>query len=265
MINPERRNEAKRIDVSRLVELVKPGEDDLDPASGFTKDLSDSGIRAKFDTSLEPGANVLIRLYWEDEAEPIEKHGKIVWTSPDLYADGTEVGMRILGDMETESLDPMEPPQNMGNPPPAIPVESTGSVNISKGKSVKVDYDGISIETTVAAIGELNDNGEIKITLRMANDAIRQRAKDSTEQTPIDPEDWTPHPFKDAWNKIKPFAVPTFKFVYRILMMAIVIMIPAVRWLWSKIPSKITEPAKNLFKKIEEGLKIDVRRLYTGQ
>ncbi|MBN2341963.1 MAG: PilZ domain-containing protein [Deltaproteobacteria bacterium] len=89
----ERRLENKRMKVAKRMEVscLETGTSFV----GETEDVSDSGIRAYLNKSPRTGAGVMVKLYWDDEQQPVETFGRVAWAAPMPAGDGIEVGFML--------------------------------------------------------------------------------------------------------------------------------------------------------------------------
>jgi hypothetical protein len=168
----ERRNDPKRIDVARPLEIV-----DLQGSGaveGYTRNLSATGLRARFDGHCSVGANLLVRIALEDGAPPVEKRARVVWSAPDLYGEGMDVGLRLVASAAQEAI-------------AADPAHERAPL-LTAGARVEVEYGGIALPAIVSRIGEVTESGVVQVTLRLAEDAISVGADEDlivVEKAPI--------------------------------------------------------------------------------
>lgn len=228
----ERRIDEKRIDIHRPVQVV--AGDEL-TCEGYTKNLSEEGVRARFETRMEPGANVLVRLSLVDGADPVEKRARIVWSAPDLYGDGIEVGLRLL---EGQIEDPAASEEgSIADPVPAG--ETHAPFRLNAGQLVEVETGGIGIVAFVEKIGEIDDDGTISVTLSLDENDLRA-ADDGEYDEMLDEEHWKPRPFRDAYRRVMRYAGPVLSFIWRFLSILLVALGRGIAWLWRKLPRRVT-------------------------
>ncbi len=225
MLQSERRSDENRIDVGRPLELLDARGNEF--ATGYTRNLSSTGIRARFDTTTQPGANVLVRLTLEDGVDPVERKASIVWTAPDLYGDGTEVGLRLLEKGEEENT----PATTAPRPPPPI-------VRLATGQTVELEAGGIEVEAVISMIGEIDDDGTIQITLSIDNDSGERVSSPDGEM--FDEEEWKPHPFRDAYQTISKYARPVLRVALAVLTVVGGFIAIGVKLIWKKLPVGFT-------------------------
>jgi PilZ domain-containing protein len=225
VLQSNRRSDENRIDVGRPLELLDAGGNEF--AVGYTRNLSSTGIRARFDTTTQPGANVLVRLTLEDGVDPVERKALIVWTAPDLYGDGMEVGLRLLRKDEEENT-----------PATADPGLTPPIVRLTTGQMVELEAGGIGVEAVISMIGEIDDDGTIQITLSIDNDSGERVSSPDGEM--FDEEEWKPHPFKDAYQTISKYAGPVLRVAAAALMVVGGFMAIGAKFVWKKLPVGFT-------------------------
>ena len=153
----ERRNDPKRIDVARPLEVVGARGRAIE---GYTRNLSTTGLRARFDGHCSVGANLLVRIALEDGAPPVEKRARVVWSAPDVYGDGMDVGLRLVPSDAGDAAEPEADPERERAP------------LLAAGARVEVEYGGIALPAIVARIGEITDSGVVQVTLKLAEDSF---------------------------------------------------------------------------------------------
>jgi len=152
----ERRNDPKRIDVARPLEIVGPGVGGA--VEGYTRNLSATGLRARFDGHCSVGANLLVRIALEDGAPPVEKRARVVWSAPDVYGDGMDVGLRLVKNAEAGAVE--DEPAHERAP------------LLAAGARVEVEYGGIALPAIVSRVGEMTEGGVVQVTLKLLEDAL---------------------------------------------------------------------------------------------
>ena len=176
----ERRTERNRIQSTRTLELVG---DDRQVYTGQTGNLSDGGIGAHFDAVPNRGANVLVRLYWDEGVAPVEQRGQVVWSTTSLGCKGLDVGIRICeGDEESTS-------------PRATAQEILPPVVHSEGSELQLSIGGVVQGVTLCEVGAPGPDGRMHITARISSSMAVAGDEEDMEE-----EDWTPHPFRDVWR-----------------------------------------------------------------
>jgi hypothetical protein len=225
VLQSERRSDENRIDVGRPLELLDAKGNEV--ATGYTRNLSNTGIRARFDTTTQPVANIIVRLTLEDGLDPVERKASIVWTAPDLYGDGMEVGLRLLGKDEEENT----PTTETRGPAPPI-------VRLSLGQAVELETGGIGVEAVITVIGEIDDDGTIPITLTLNENSGECVLSPDAEM--FDEEEWKPHPFKDAYQTISKYARPVLRVTGAVLTIVGSFIAIGARFVWKKLPAGFT-------------------------
>ena len=223
----ERRTEQKRIDVSRPVEILDRGGAPL--TEGFTRDLSEGGLRARLDAlGPDAAANVIVRVFLVDGRAPVEQPARVAWCAPDLYGEGAEVGLQLLagegGDRESA---PPAAPDDDGGRTPVVP--ATPPV-LAAGQRIAVEAGGLTMEATVLDIAPPDDGGRIAVTLELDEEA------DGDGDAEIDPESFAAHPVRDAWRRVAPVAAAAARAVAAGARLAASRLAPGARWLWERLP-----------------------------
>jgi hypothetical protein len=241
-MSADSRRAAKRIDVNRPVELAEL--DEYGAVVGYTQNLSEGGVRARFDVTPKADANVLVRLFLEDDREPVERRGRVVWSAPDIYGDGTEVGLRLLDDGE-----PDEDPGRL----PVLPEQV-----LCVGQSVRVSRSGVAYDAVIAEIGEPDRDGRIPVVLSAAaEEQLGGEALDATEPTAddaLDAEQWKPHPFRDAWRTVSRIAGPATRFVARLAIAFFAACGRGLSRVWYRLPAQPRASLESLYKRARHGL-----------
>jgi hypothetical protein len=153
----ERRNDPQRIEVARPLEFVQP---DGGAVEGYTRNLSATGLRARFDGHCSVGANLLVRIALEEGAPPVEKRARVVWSAPDVYGDGMDVGLRLVKSAEADA-----------SPTESEPEPERGPL-LTEGTKVDVEYGGIALPAVVSRVGEVTDSGVIQVTLKLLDECL---------------------------------------------------------------------------------------------
>jgi hypothetical protein len=150
----ERRIQTKRIEIARPLEIVDPTGDDV--VEGYTRNLSETGIRARFEGCCSVGADLVVRITLEEDAPPVEKRAQVIWSRPDSYGEGMDVGLRLVtAEDEAEGYGAIESP-------------GTGTLPLLfVGGEVEIEYEGAALPAKVTRIGEMTDSGCVQVTLRM--------------------------------------------------------------------------------------------------
>jgi len=212
----ERREEAKRFQISRPIEM----EGGL---SGTTFDMSDGGIRARFPKlrgGPTPGANVLLRLAWDASQKPVEQRGRIVWTAPEVGGEGMDVGLIVM----TDDVEPEVPVQSAVAEAIVTPIPEMASLDepqmpsgmaqpslpeIEHGRRVMLSVGGIAMEAIVFRIGDMDDSGEVAIRLQIVDSAFEDVDVKSPVLTPEEENvDFTAHPIRDFLHTVRKYSGP---------------------------------------------------------
>jgi hypothetical protein len=235
-----------RIDVSRPVELAEL--DEYGAVVGYTKDLSETGVRARFDVTPQTSADVLVRLFLEDGIEPVEKRGKVVWSAPDIYGDGTEVGLRLLDD----GIDCAD--AERGSLPPDLV--------LCVGQPARVTRGGVAYDGVIAEIGEPDPAGRIPLFLdtaavRLAGDAPAAAAAEPqapVDEHELDAEQWKPHPLRDALATARRILRPVARVIAPAALLTLAFLARVAGLVWSKVPAQPRASAESLLRRARVGL-----------
>jgi hypothetical protein len=212
----ERRVEPKRIVIEKKIELVS-----LDGAkivSGRTGNMSDSGLSARFEALPEMGSDVRLRVFWDASQDPIEQDASIVWRSKPDDNSGACMGFQLkVGELEPSPRARKKPRliDRGFNKASAAEAESSPII-IEKGSPVWLQKGGVAIEAEVEAIGDIDADNGVNVMLRITDPAFcdpgalagRNRLSDELQ-------DFTNHPFRDAFQLIKRYAGPTALVLYQ--------------------------------------------------
>jgi hypothetical protein len=240
-MSADSRRAAKRIDVNRPVELAEL--DEYGAVVGYTQNLSEGGVRARFDVTPETDTSVLVRLFLEDDKEPVEKRGRVVWSAPDIYGDGTEVGLRLIDEGESDVAP---------NRTPMLPEQV-----LCIGQTVRVSRAGVAYDAVIAEIGEPDPDGRIPVVLSAAaEEQLDAAAPDAAEQATadaIDAEEWKPHPFRDAWNTVSRIAGPAARVCARVAIALFALLFRGLSRIWYKLPAQPRASLESLHKRTQRG------------
>jgi len=241
----EARRAHKRIDVNRPVELAEL--DEHGAVVGYTRNLSEDGVAGRFDIAPALKANVLVRLFLEEGADPIEKRGRVVWCAPDIYGDGTEVGLRLVEDEDADRSEP-EPLRT-----PVLPEQVLGV-----GQRVQVSRCGVAYDAVVAEIGAPDENGKIAVLLSTAAEISAeepaQLAVPQTDDPALDAEQWKPHPFRDAWAAIRRYGGPPARVLAAAAVVVGAVLAQLSGVLWSKLPAQARASVESFFRRASRSL-----------
>jgi len=258
----ERRIQTTRIDVARPLEVVGRNGDDI---AGYTRNLSESGVRARFDGRCNVGANLLVRISLEDGAPPVEKRAKVVWSAPDVYGDGTDVGLRLLSSDEETDDEPEAP--------------SSGVPIIAVGTELEVECGGIRLPATVTRVGDITDGGTIQVTLALfeADDRSPSEveaarfggaAESEDEDDPVIEEAPIVERAKRCATELRrlwlrhvlPFATKAMILLAAFSQKARILTARAAARLWAKLPDRVASPAERLWMRTSSSRRF-VRRI----
>ena len=125
------------------------------------------------------------------------------------------------------------------------------------GQQIQIDTGEHRLEAVVTEVGAIDRHGSYEAVLKVvpdagppaevfspptaghdANPAEEAAADDFAADDPIDAEDWTPHPFRDAWEAIRRYGGPVALVSARIAVVAGRALVRGASWLWARIPEK---------------------------
>lgn len=205
-MDTERRLENKRMRVAKRMELscLETGIRYL----GATEDVSDSGIRALLNNSPKDGSNVMVKLFWDEEKNPVESFGRVAWSAPMPVGDGIEVGLMIGAEYDvygkkkkirrsvTRHQYPQRYKKNRQHVYPnnqfdyqsiehnqtvaAIPIQACPKrttdahpvINLRTGENIEVSYFGQKTWARISQMNSITTQGEIHLTVRLKNQLL---------------------------------------------------------------------------------------------
>jgi hypothetical protein len=214
----ERRVVAKRIDVSRPVELLD--REGAEITTGFTRNLCEEGLRARVeDLDERQSANLLVRLYLEDGCEPVVKPACIVWSARDLYGEGAEVGLRLVDSLDEKG----KQPETLARATPPA-----GNV-LAEGKRVQIDAGGLVLSATVTAIEPPDGDGTLRVMMKVLGG-------EAAALDEFDPEEWKARPIRDAVAEVRRYTGPVVRCLAAFLALAARVLAPIARGAWARLP-----------------------------
>ncbi len=254
----DQRCDEKRIEIARPVEI-------LDPSiglgvSGYTKDLSVSGLRARFDVAPTTGDMVQLQITLADGTSPLETQGEVIWCDRDIRGGGAEVGLRFVAPKEEEALQ-LSVRKTEINPEmqDQLVLGQQVAININ-GQSVQAVVEKVAIDETVSPqsflIGLRIPSG---VAPKTPNPDAKTAAAKEDQEITDNAEDWKPHPFKDMWVWMQKYLGPVIAVFVTI---AIALGRVLVR-LWGLIPKKPRRKVEAFFRRLEPGYAV-VKRAFTA-
>ncbi len=234
----EQRCDEKRIEISRPIEFLDP-EIGLG-ITGYTKNLSTSGLRARVDQAPSAGEVVQLEIALADETSPLETQGEVVWCAPDIYGDGAEIGLKFLARSSGDegSLDADN----------NVPAET-----LQPGQQVTINVDGRVVYAVVSDVlreGSASQAGA-KISLHILGDEAPvepDAAADepADEQLLEEAERWKAHPFRDMKNWFKKYGGPVVAVLTAVAVPLAKATVKGSAKLWSLLPKRLRRPMAKL-------------------
>lgn len=241
----DKRCDEQRIDIARPVELLDP-EVGLG-VTGYTKNLSPSGMRARLDMAPSTGNNLELAINLADGTSPLETHGEVMWCVPDSRGEGAEIGLRFTSEVKENSIDITTLPADIL---PELPT-------IRLGQRLKLDAIDNIIEVTVEEIvqNEALPRGIIQLNLSVegvkAADNSPATLQDKTDEDLLaSAELWKPHPMRDLRKWFKKYVGPP-------VVVALAIAAPCAKFIglglnkaFSLLPNRIKQPLLTIFSRL---------------
>ena len=236
----EQRCEEQRIEISRPVEILDP-EVGIG-VSGYTKDLSASGMRARFDVAPVPGDKVQLLVTLVDGTDPLETQGEVIWCESDTSGEGAEVGLRFVIDGVGKALEKSP----VGNDAPRLTAAA-----LKPGQCVTIDdAKGHSAE---AIVEEVSHDGVVKINLCLGSEgAVSSCVAPAGDEVDVldSAEDWKPHPVRDAWNWLRRYVGPVFSAAVKVILFLVEILNPLFKRIWALVPAKTHNRVEAFFNRL---------------
>ncbi len=224
MMEMERRIEAGRMDIQKSITLSIPGKKKL--YSGITANMSDAGLCAEFSKLPKIGDDVMLHVYWEEDAPPIEQPAEVIWSSSSNTNGKYQVGLRVrdddndkiknrtkvevdvscLKDYSNETASKTTEKTSI-----ALQTQSATQMRsaIELGAEVQLMVGGVLLDTKVASVGEINRDNTVQVVLEIVDSAFSNNTGClKSGEIPPEEQDWTPHPFRDAWIATTTFLAP---------------------------------------------------------
>lgn len=254
----ERRSETKRMDIAKAIQILSP--DGAYAYSGTTDNMSDTGIGALVDNAPSPGSDVTLRVFWKEENAPIEHPGCIAWVVPaNKGSKEVRVGIKLR---EGASSGNIAAAKTVEQPAASSLVEQTARRPeeahaaswkealppriIEVGSPLVLSSGGVAIETVVSTIGPITDDNTVEVLLKITDPAFGEGASPRVNDAiPPEEQDWSPHPFRDAWVYLRRYLGPLMIATARVSKTALYFTGICLGWLWRKCPRRLRARAKN--------------------
>jgi len=252
----ERRNDPKRIDVARPLEIVGPGVGGA--VEGYTRNLSTTGLRARFDGHCSVGANLLVRIALEDGAPPVEKRARVVWSAPDVYGDGMDVGLRLVPRAEADAVEDER--------------AHARAPLLAAGARVEVEYGGIALPAIVSRVGEMTESGVVQVTLKLLEDALPAGAGAEDEMVVVEKAPVVERALRYAAEAQRIWRLYGAPVTRRAAVALVAVAGVAAtsggraatrlgRTLWAKLPVRVTDPIERVSARAHQLVRAAVCRL----
>ncbi|MCP4601351.1 MAG: PilZ domain-containing protein [Proteobacteria bacterium] len=245
----EQRCDEQRIEISRPFEIL---DSDIDVGeSGYTKNLSTSGMRARLDAAPSLGDIIRLNMVLENETSPLKTKGEVIWCAPDIYGQGAEVGLKFVSENGNLSAS-NDSALGAGD-------EKSEENVLEPGRCVSIDADGQTLKAIIDEVlleDAVSSRGKIQINLTVVNDAVAD-ASDTANDILEKSEDWKPHPFRDAKEWLEKYAGPVVVVVAQIAAVLGVVLVRALVEGWNALPEKIRRQPSKLISKLIQRLKLE--------
>lgn len=98
------RREEKRLAIGRPLELM---DKELGLGqTGYTRNLSTSGLCARFDFAPTPGEIVDLEVTLDDDRRPLKVSGRVVWSTDDGSGESADVGLAFVEPARSAAIEP---------------------------------------------------------------------------------------------------------------------------------------------------------------
>ncbi len=246
----EQRGDEKRLEISRPFEII---DSDVElNSSGYTKNLSTSGMRARVDTTHSPGDLMKLEIVLADGSSPVQTQSKVIWCAPEIYGEGAEVGLKFID--ENEGVDASDQPAcKVGS-------EDTKTDIVRLGQLVTIDTGEREVKAVVDEV-LIDDTGstpqKIHINLHIVDDTVLD-GSDSAVDASADnddilekSEDWKPHPFRDIGEWLTKYVGPVAIILMQVASVLGRLLHKASKRVWSALPKKIRHRPEELVRRLE--------------
>jgi PilZ domain len=244
----EQRCDEKRISILKPVELLDPNVGI--GVAGTTKNLSSSGLQARFDMAPSAGDVVQLQVALAENTAPLETLGKVVWCSADIYGDGAEVGLKFIDESEIDT--------NADHASDDAKNNSTS--DFVKGRQVSIESDGRLFTGTIDEVDDFSEAepGKVKLSLTVEIPAPAESPQITTREIAVneaeilnDAEDWKPHPFRDIWNTAHKYGRPVLITILAIAAPLWRFLTKAFTKIWRRLPAKPRNKVEALYTRLK--------------
>jgi Tfp pilus assembly protein PilZ len=218
----EHRSKEKRIEISRPVEIV---DNELGAnIQGYTKNLSNRGMRARFDEIPKIGDFITLEIALAEDANPVETKGEVIWCAPDIYGTGAEVGLRFLDESNPEDKDKT-----------SSKAAASEVALLKPGQRVFIEADGRAIPAIVEEVTRADQEDFQTVRVSLLLDDGREVGGDEI----LDKADeWKPHPFRDVKNWCVKYLGPVVVVLTKIFAPLLRLIGRGFAKLWAALPEK---------------------------
>lgn len=231
----DKRCDEQRVDIARPVELLDP--DVGLGVSGYTKNLSPSGMRARLDVAPTPGNNLQLAINLADGTSPLETRGEVIWCIPDRGGEGAEIGLKFLSEVDKV--------------PFALNERATwplaGEIQTLRlGQRLMLDTVDQLIEVCVEEIiqNDSHPEGSIQLNLSVQNrleNIAKNHELESEEDLLSSAEMWKPHPLRDLIKGLKKYLGPVLAIATAICLPCVRVLGIGLEKLFRALPPKMQE------------------------
>ena len=75
---------------------------------------------------------------------------------------------------------------------------------------------GVAIDTIAASIGDIGEDNTVNVVLEITDPAFVGGGAVENADVPPEEQDWTPHPFRDAWRTAHKYVGPIIALLQKI-------------------------------------------------
>lgn len=175
----DKRCEDKRLEIARPVELVDLNSEESDGQIGYTKNLSNRGMRARFDKAPSLGELVRLEVTLIGDKPPVVTLGKVIWSRPDKLDDGVEVGIEFL---ENEDASNASAGDAYGN---AKDRENDEIKVFQPGREVKVEVGGHTVAGVIEYVETDETSLETVVQINFTSDALTSKNEPASQSEGI--------------------------------------------------------------------------------
>ena len=249
MIEMERRVELKRMQIEKPIALFVPGR--RKAYRGTTSNMSDAGICAGFKKLPKNGDDVMLHIFWKEDRPPIEQPARLVWSDSKALDGRTRVGLQLRDEPQGTAPEPTpvhRKPERTAEKPTASGAAAQSHAaqiistcpTIERGGEVRLLIGGVAVDAVASTIGEIRDDNTVEVVLEITDPAFSDQAATAVDGgAPPEDQDWTPHPFRDAWRATVKVLGPSTRIIVRYSRIAALTVASAAATLFQKIRNRM--------------------------